>query len=84
MLFCRPLKELYRQSTSPRCMLSVPMPCPCAPVWCGNCRAALSQIISGVGVGVYWLTTFVFDVATYLIPCGVFLGLLYAFDVPSK
>lgn len=41
-------------------------------------------MISGVGVGAYWASTFVFDVATYIIPCGVFLGLIYAFDVPSE
>ncbi|CAM9094590.1 unnamed protein product, partial [Laminaria digitata] len=46
-------------------------------------QASHKRIISGVGVGVYWLSTFVFDVATYLVPCGAFLGLLYAFDVPS-
>ncbi|CAM9424100.1 unnamed protein product, partial [Ectocarpus fasciculatus] len=40
-------------------------------------------IISGVGVAAYWSSTFVFDVVTYLIPCSVFLGLLYAFDVES-
>lgn len=60
------------------------MPCPYTHVWRGLFLAALPQIISGVGVGVYWLSTFVFDVATYFIPCGAFLGLLYAFDVPSK
>lgn len=43
-----------------------------------------SQIISGVSVGAYWTSTFVFDVMTYLIPCAVFLGLIYAFDVPSE
>lgn len=42
------------------------------------------QIISGVGVTVYWASTFVFDVLTYLIPCAVFLSLLYAFDVESE
>lgn len=40
-------------------------------------------MISGVGVGAYWASTFVFDIATYLIPCGVFLSLMYAFHVPS-
>lgn len=47
---------------------------------CGACP----QIISGVSVGAYWMSTFVFDVVTYVIPCAVFLGLIYAFDVPSE
>ncbi|CAN0523011.1 unnamed protein product, partial [Ectocarpus sp. 12 AP-2014] len=34
-------------------------------------------------VAAYWSSTFVFDVVTYLIPCSVFLGLLYAFDIQS-
>lgn len=42
------------------------------------------QIISGVGVLSYWASTFVFDLASYLIPFVVFLGLLYAFDVESE
>lgn len=41
-------------------------------------------MIPGVGVVVYWVSTFVFDVLTYLIPCAVFLGLIYAFSVPSR
>ncbi|CBJ29591.1 conserved unknown protein [Ectocarpus siliculosus] len=46
-------------------------------------KAKHQQIISGVGIAAYWSSTFVFDVVTYLIPCSVFLGLLYAFDIES-
>lgn len=42
------------------------------------------QMISGVGVAAYWASTYVFDILTYLVPCAVFLGLIYAFNVPSK
>lgn len=42
------------------------------------------QMISGVGMVSYWASTFVFDVASYLIPFAVFLSLLYAFDVQSE
>ncbi|CAM9606925.1 unnamed protein product [Sphacelaria rigidula] len=41
-------------------------------------------MISGVGVAAYWASTYVFDILTYLVPCSVFLGLIYAFNVPSR
>ncbi|CAM9396747.1 unnamed protein product [Discosporangium mesarthrocarpum] len=46
-------------------------------------KAKHQQVISGVGVYAYWVSTFLFDVVSYLVPFGVFIGLIHAFNVES-
>ncbi|CAM9341769.1 unnamed protein product, partial [Choristocarpus tenellus] len=46
-------------------------------------KAKHQQVISGVSIVAYWVSTFLFDVVSYLVPCAVFIGLIYVFHVPS-
>lgn len=39
------------------------------------------QLISGVSIPAYWLSTWVFDVATYLFPAAIAIALTRAFDI---
>lgn len=39
------------------------------------------QLISGVSIPAYWLSTYLFDVINYLVPCSVAIALIAAFDV---
>jgi hypothetical protein len=38
------------------------------------------QILSGMGLGAYWVSNMLFDIAKAMIPSGIAIGLLYAFD----
>ena len=38
------------------------------------------QMLSGMGLGAYWISNMVFDIVKAMIPCGIAIGLLYAFN----
>ena len=38
------------------------------------------QVLSGMSLPAYWLSYLLFDIAKALIPSGIVIGLLYAFD----
>ena len=39
------------------------------------------QLISGVSIPAYWLSTFAFDIINYMVPCILSLVLVGAFDI---
>lgn len=46
-------------------------------------KAKHQQIISGVSLTAYWSATFLWDAASYLVPCSLILGLIFAFQIDS-
>jgi hypothetical protein len=38
------------------------------------------QYLSGMGVLAYWVSNMLFDMLKTMIPCGIVIGLLSAFD----
>lgn len=41
------------------------------------------QLISGVSISAYWLSTFVWDVCAYMVPCGLSLLIVYLFKIQN-
>jgi hypothetical protein len=39
------------------------------------------QLISGVSIPAYWLSTFAFDIINYMLPCFLSIILIVAFDI---
>ena len=39
------------------------------------------QLISGMSLPAYWLSNMIFDLVKSYIPCGIIVGLIYAFNV---
>lgn len=38
------------------------------------------QVLAGMNLTAYWISNMLFDICKALIPCGIVIGLLYAFD----
>jgi ATP-binding cassette subfamily A (ABC1) protein 3 len=46
-------------------------------------KAKHLQLVSGVSLPAYWLSTFIWDYTTYLVSAGMAIGLIYAFEVDA-
>jgi hypothetical protein len=44
-------------------------------------KAKHLQTVAGVEPTAYWVSTLLWDTANYLVPCGIVIALMYAFDV---
>ena len=46
-------------------------------------KAKHQQIISGVSLGAYWTSTFLWDSVSYLVPCALILALIFSFQIDA-